>query len=233
MSEVKRWRVYPRDLWLSNKPHKHETSNEIVLASDYDAVVRERDEALSLASWTRMTCSSGHYMYREPGHECTPCQRCRAEKAERVAEASDRHALACRNEIDAIRADRDRYKGMVERQRPVIDAALVWSRAQEGLTPVSFTNAGRLLQATFTLDRSLAEPGPSESLPPDCACHGFDRCETHGGCKLCKKFLAWKPDHGYGRCVERRVFDARKSCRCQRGQFAGWKCGDDRKHIGK
>lgn len=122
---------------------------EVVLASDYDAVMRERDNLRHLLSGARRSAENWHEIYDS--------EHARREKAER-------HALACRNESDAVKADRDRYKAMVERVKAhvlCVYGTLARSHLNDVLSELPGTRC-RHCNAEFECLDALA--------------HGFGRC---------------------------------------------------------
>ena len=217
MSDVKRWWVFKEQL-LDEKVHRFDSEGAIpvVLASDYDAALA------------------------------------RAEKAEAVADAADRHALAYRNELEVVSrlradadAERDEYKAKRERnilavecegleaenKRVVQDRndAQAWSRvyqadakkyvAERDAAVAQVTNrdcqiialraerdrlAG-VVERVKDLHRWLKESGTHANEALNL---GNVLAEPVGSrCDLDECRVGRNPgsQHGYGKCVERRV----------------------------
>ena len=126
---VKRWVVRQTLLPGFDKYPGGSGWERVVLASDYDAEVKAHEMTAH-----ELKCAEGS-----------------AVKAEAVAAAADAHALACRNEVEVVRAERDRLQAVVERVRALREGWITGG-------PMLWNRTHWTAQAVESIDRALAEP---------------------------------------------------------------------------
>ena len=175
MSDVKRWIAWVPML---------DGCSFVVLASDYDAVVKERDEA-------RATKDLHKERAEKAEAERDDARSYAAEIAQGVSHYTHDESNPC------IRCERDKFAATVERIKPWIEEAETYTPILSHI--VLDTGLRASLEELFRAYRALAEPVATQGSSPFYYCHLKPLVgQTVRGCN------GTAGPHGFGKCVERR-----------------------------